>query len=429
METITNKSSISNILKFGLILFFPLRDAVGFYLGDIPLRLGEIWGVFFAIFLFFPRKVKKEEIQILLVLLFNLFLTMIGIILNKGEINQSYAVKYTLRNILYLMLLSGFLCSPIVFSRKDIDIAMKYSFFVQLCAFCLFYAFGLYFYMGQIYGWNDILASGQYVKIYGRIVPRFVGTSSEPGYLAAFLPMLLYYFIVANTKHRYFYIIATSMMILFTFSAAVYIATATIVVVIIISHRTKKRYSIGLLFIAVFCLGLYFFNQNVRQLMDKFVIDKVISMFSGDGVNYSASDRNTQMINAVKVFHQNSLLQKIIGRGTGGYLFDTMNNGKGLYLYNVEEAYNLYLSTMVDRGIIGLLLVLCLFSCLWKKKIREDNFSCSVFAGLLIQFLHWMITGNLWQVYFWMEIIMLFGYYRWYKAEGLYLCKPVKKGE
>lgn len=411
------KIQLSDIIKYGTIFFFPLRDAFGFYIGETPIRFGELWAIFYVIFILRSHKISKKEVSIVFILGFNLFLVFLGFIVNQGQFNQEFATKYTIRNILNLIFMWGFICSSVSFSEKDIKGVMKYSFYVQFGTFVLIYGAHCYFYMSRLLGWNDILASGQVVNIFGVIIPRFLGTSSEPGYLAAFLPMLLYYFVESNVRYRYFYIAITGVMVIATFSAAVYIATVIVLYIILINNGLNRKYLFGISLVIVMCFFIYFFNHKVQGIVDKMVIEKVISMVSGNKANYSATERNLHIGNAIRIFGLNSFIQKIIGRGTGGYLYNTLHFGVGLYSYDVEEAYNLYLSTLVDRGIVGLLLLVMLFRHLCRFRIRKDKISNAIFVGILIQLFHWMITGNLWQFYFWIEIILLLGYYRWKSQE------------
>jgi hypothetical protein len=407
------ETKLSKTLKYGSLLLFPLRDAFGFYLGTTPLRLGELWTVFYSLFILLSPKIRKKEAPIVAFLLMNLFLVFAGLFIGQGNFDQGFAMKYILRNVLNLFLICGFLCSSIAFSNQDVDRMMKYSFFVQLCAFVLLYGTHHYLYMSELLNWNNILASGQVINFGGVTIPRFLGTSSEPGYLAAFLPMLLYYFLRSNIKHRSFYISATCLMVVSTFSAAVYIATAFVFFTFSADTGLKKKYLLGVILAILGVSLIYLFSNDVQNMVNRMVFEKVVSMISGNKFDYSATERNLHIKNAIRVFESSDVIQTIFGRGTGGYLYNTLHFGSGLYSYDVEEAYNLYLSTLVDRGIIGLVLIIALFVILRNHVVRKDIFSESIFVGILLQFFHWTITGNLWQYYFWTEIVFLFGYYRW----------------
>ena len=69
-------------------------------------------------------------------------------------------------------------------------------------------------------------------------------------------------------------------------------------------------------------------------------------------------------------------------------------------------------SNKIILGILAGYLVIMLIIFLWKHRIKKDKISNAIFVGISIQLLHWMITGNIWQYYFWMEIVFLLGYYR-----------------
>ena len=55
------------------------------------------------------------------------------------------------------------------------------------------------------------------------------------------------------------------------------------------------------------------------------------------------------------MFFNGNILQVLFGHGTGAYSFSALHN-TNLMVQTVEEAYNIYLSTLTDRGIIGLLI-------------------------------------------------------------------------
>ena len=240
----SERIKLNEILKYGSILFFPLRDAFGFYIGRVPLRFGELWAAFYIIFFVFSsQKINKKEMLLVSILVANLFLTLLGLFFNYGKYDQNFAMKYTLRNLLNIVFILGFLFSSISFSADNIKGVMIYSFYVQICAFVLLYVTHHYFYMNKLLGWENILASGQIVNLLGMKVPRFMGTSSEPGYLASFLPMLLYYFIESNISHKRIYIAITGLMIVATFSTAVYIATIAILVVFFANNEIKNKLS------------------------------------------------------------------------------------------------------------------------------------------------------------------------------------------
>ena len=419
MKKITN---LEEILKFGTILFFPLRDILGFYIGESPIRLGELWAAFYIIILFYRGKLKNGEIFIALFLCLNLLLVFVGNVFNVGNIDQGFSTKYIFRNIFNILFIIGFLCSKIDYSADDITRIIKYTFYIEMVMFVLLYATHHGMYIGHVYGWDSILATGQVVNIGGLIIPRFSGTSSEPGYLTALLPMMLYFFIVNPIKKYRLYLMGTGIMILFTFSSAVYFATFMVVVyLLVVNKKIPYKYLVGIIAILIIGLLVYLVNGNIRSMLDDMVINKIFSFFNGDKSNYSATERNLQMINAYNLFLNGDLIKQIIGWGTGGYLYNTLHYGIGLYSYDVEEAYNLYLSTLVDRGMVGLVLLMCFFKYLSTKRIKYDIYSNTIFVAILIQMCHWMITGNLWQYYFWAEVVILIGYNRFYRRKKVVL--------
>lgn len=106
------------------------------------------------------------------------------------------------------------------------------------------YTIQKFFYLSEILGMNEIMESGQFVSFGDIIVPRFMGTASEPGYLAPMLPIILYYYfnIYIREKNRriFFPLLITLIMALLTFSSAVYVLVIITTVVFIFQNYKKS---------------------------------------------------------------------------------------------------------------------------------------------------------------------------------------------
>jgi O-antigen ligase len=83
------------------------------------------------------------------------------------------------------------------------------------------------------------------------------------------------------------------------------------------------------------------------------------------------------------------------------------------YIDDAEEAHNLYVSTLPDRGLIGLTILVLLFYFISRIKIPKNVFGDSMYFFIAIKFavyvrmFHWFFTGMLWQYYFWIEVVIL----------------------
>lgn len=411
-------------MKELIIIFLPFRDALGFFIGSTPIRIGELFSVFWfgQIANNLTSKINRKEGLLLFTLFLNLLITFLGVSVFHDTINANFAIKYIIRNILNFVFVTGFIFSTIKYNEDDIERLVKFVVVLQFCTFIVLYVFQHYFYMGSLYGIEDYRDSGLFV---GSIwLPRFIGTCSEPGYLAPILSFPLFFYLkrILNQKKRHdmLFLSMCFLMVVFTFSAAVYFMAALITTYVVIENLyTKKTVNKMMAYILlIFGLGIIVFIWlliNNSPLLD-YVIDGIIYKIVAyltlvEGEYMSSSDRIQQLGNCVFFILDGNFLQLLIGHGTGGYANFSMATGE--LISSAEEAYNLYLSTLADRGLLGLGCLVMLFICLKSMIIKGDLYSQTIFLALLSQFMHWMIVGNFWLYYFWYEVVLLVGYYKY----------------
>ena len=131
-------------------------------------------------------------------------------------------------------------------------------------------------------------------------------------------------------------------------------------------------------------------------------------------MSYSGEDRAQHIQNALKIVsHTTNPVHLMIGRGTGGY-YNMVRNTWSLMVTNVSEAYNLFLSTIIDRGLIGFIILILVFKYCKKMRIKGNIYSETIYFAILLQGMHWMLTGNFWLYYFWFEIVLLVGFKRYH---------------
>jgi hypothetical protein len=208
-------------------------------------------------------------------------------------------------------------------------------------------------------------------------------------------------------------------MILFTNSSAMYCIALGMIAYFLINNL-KKRCTIDFFIIILgLCIIVPPIFARYASVFSVTVINKINS-FLGRGATFdwSSTDRIQHLENAWNMFCNSNLFYKTIGNGTGAYYFHSKSQS-GLLMNNVEEAYNLYLSTLTDRGILGLLILISLFVFLRRKTIRNDMYSMSLFSGIVAQYIHWMLTGNMWVYFFWINVIFLISYYNYKKFNGV----------
>ena len=420
-----------NVLSKKCILFlFPWRDALGITIGVTPFRFGELFvclaGFFWAIKSHCNR-ISKVEAPILYILMLNFSVSVISVGIYGDFVEVSTAIKYIVRNIVFIIFVYGFLKTSIWFTENDVDKLMRFMVLLQIFVFVIVMTTGYHLLLGEICGWERIISSGQYYTVAGLIIPRFMGTSSEAGYLAPILVMPIYYFInvyVSSIKQKQLskksiiYLSITYIMVFFSFSTATYIFAMLTSIIAIINNLNEKRTK-KILFFVSFCIIVLFVAVSIIPslygLYEREFLNKIYAYFGNGQVgNWSANDRTQHLANAWNMFIESDLIQFFIGHGTGAYYMQSKINSF-LLVQDVNEAYNLFLSTLTDRGVICFLCLLLLFGYVQKMKTASIS-SRTIYMGIVFQYLHWLLTGNLWLYYFWYEIVILTGISRYEKS-------------
>lgn len=402
-----------NFIDRILLFSFPFMD-VGFILFGIPFRLGEI-----TFFLFFIRllnvdsilkitKINKIGLLIIILLAFNLILT-VGTKLFTLVDNSFYA-KYVLRNSIYFFAMISFILKPIEYEKINYDSFIKYILWIVV----LFYFIEFVDYYVWYFDWeNTVFVSRQGKAVFHDFIIRFAGQSSEPAYIIPLLSIPLMY---GYVKREFKYVITSLILILLTFSSFGYLIILFSIVFFLKNSVSKelkrkaRKIILRLMIVALFLVAI--FAKRISVLID-YNIEKFEAYFGiGNTYEWSASQRSGHVNLAFDLFSEGSWYNKLLGNGTGYYskmskAFDEF------YLDDAEEAHNLYISTLTDRGIIGLLILIFLFFFISKIKIPKwvDEssrfFFLSIKFGVYVRMLHWFFTGMLWQYYFWVEVSIL----------------------
>ena len=413
---------ISSLIEFGLFLFFPWRDALAIMVGSTPIRFGEIW---IALIGFFGFRLlvhgRRSELSIVTALAMNLIVTFLGYCIYGDQVDQTFAIKFIVRNIVYLFAMYGLLASNLEFTTNAIRKAIEYLVIVELATFIVIITTGYHLYLGKLTGRESFISNGQYISLGRFIVPRFMGTMAEAGYLAPILVIPIYYFLnqyihdknLGNSGNKsIFYFVISLILAALTFSTATYVFTVgTVAIAIIQNHRSIYTLRLVFAIIIAGAFGIFVVLPMVpvvSKYMQTDVINKIAAYFGNQQVsNWSANDRAQHRKNALHIFLNSNLIQFFIGHGTG-YYYNAAKASSGLMVEDVNEAYNLYLSTLTDRGILGLACEMGIVVYA-KRHVTSSIESKAIYCGILFQFIHWMLTGNLWLYTFWYELIFLVG--------------------
>jgi O-antigen ligase len=265
------------------------------------------------------------------------------------------------------------------------------------------------------FNWGDLVfVSRQEKFLYKEFFIRFAGQSSEPGYIVPLLSIpLMYGVFKSNFKLAgisIFYLLLTFS----SFGYAVLIFSLIFFIKNVDNQKLKKKVEDFLIksMALIPIIALIFFNKLQEVFLHNWI--KLQTYFGlSNATEWSASQRTGHMELAISLFKESSWFSKIFGNGTGYYSKASKAFTK-YYIDDGEEAHNLYVSTLTDRGILGLFLLLLMFYFISRIKISDkapESVKCFFIAikfGAYVRMFHWVFTGMLWQYYFWVEVALLF---------------------
>lgn len=407
-----------SLLDKVLIACAPFKDAVGVTVLGIPLRIGEIINLVYGPLTAVTRhrfggRIRGWAGALLVAMTVNFIIALLVGLTRLGDVDQSFFVKYVLRNALNVILVLCVIVSETSYDDCIIDRFMVWTLILQVAFMIFEYTTGKVLYV-------SVLVEPHYMPFMS--IPRFSGTASEAAYIAPTLSMLFYYF--CRRQKRAHAILSLVLMVL-TFSSFGYFALLCVILMLLLQSRERHTGLIvgtllGCLLMALVMVGQAFNlggSTSSNNLMT-FTINKIVGYLTNGTsgqADWSASDRLQQQSMMQSLIAGANLLQLLFGRGTGATsqastsLFAV---GSGMYS-EAEEGYNLYLSTVVDRGLVGIFLLGVIIVSIVKLR-RNSIASLSLEVGILVQFLHFFLTGNLWQSLLWTEIVLLLGYSVWF---------------
>ena len=397
---------------------YALKDTIGLSIAGMPVRLVELFLAISGVLGIASNRIKtikKKESILILFLLANFIHSTLVSLINFNQIALRFFLKYQIRNGFILFVLLFFLVGHKTVSDRTFENLCRAILVVNFVLLICLYGFGLSFVDLNCIR-NVYLDKIQINYIMGIAIPRFSGSASEAGYLGPFIAMPLYYYLNSfiNKRKYMFELIICSGMCFLTFSAFVYLMYGGIFAAVMLAKLDRQRVIYLLLFLSLLILfsGIVFNNNKLYEFCDIYFFSKIRSVLHpGNVFEYSGSDRIMNYQYCLDLFMNQTVMGKILGIGTGGYAWYVAKNA-AMYSY-AEEAYNIYLSTLLDRGIVGVIILVTLLlstTAFWKKK---DVISTSLYVGIIAQCFHWFISGNFWVYYFWIEIIYFIGYYYW----------------
>jgi len=406
-----NSTSSENEKKIGIrsflaIYVWPLREAFGIAIQSIPFRLSELY-MLVHVLLSLPRLKKiiihKQLLFVLLLLLLNAILTMANSM--HPEVDYLFLLKYLSRNFLIFF----FLLSVIVLPYK-----LKPYLFRHLAIFTVL--INLLFSIPNLFGYHILyfqLESYNLNELFYLVI--FRGTASEPAYMIPILAFPLFYFgLTGDSKDIYWFLLCLITVILSfsSFGMAVIVFFFIIWAYGLINGQFKATYHMFILLAVTIIAGslLIIKTMNYRsyEMLD-YTKNKITGFLLGDATEYSSMARisNYQYCwDRIQIFSTTDL---IFGKGTGSYAY-LVGKSDNNTIEAANEAHNLYLSTIHDRGYIGLAIILAIFISVLFLKIKSDKYKYIIQIirlTMIIQMLQWLLTGNFWIYYFWLSYAFL----------------------
>lgn len=409
------------IFLYLLLIVLPLRESFALMIGEsTPMRFGEmlmaLCPVFFLVYKEDYEEAKHTTSNLLLIFLVYSFVFGIGL----GEhVLPSFAVKYFIRGILFFILIRIAENKVIIITEECIELLFKYTVIIE----------GFFFLM-QMFGVTMLFGKfGPYVASETFGFQRLSGTASEPGYLIPIITPCVYYFISDFKKYSLWAITSIAIAVL-SLSSFGYVAIMVVFLVrLFLSHRYSFLKSVlvsGLGFLFALLAASVMFPQ-VKDAYEG-ISTKIIafSSFNEEDMDYSGAERAENLIVAAEAFMEGGGKSKLLGQGVGATAFYTENN---VVMYKpAEEANNLYLSVMLNQGVIGLLLLLLLFFSIFQQTNKKAS-SMALCIGFLTQLLQYFIVGNLWLYFFWFYIFFIIIINRQQRVEEYYVEDLIQKSK
>tara|TARA_R110002051_G_C8760383_1_gene501588 strand:- start:3707 stop:4975 length:1269 start_codon:yes stop_codon:yes gene_type:complete len=404
-----------NLIDKLILLTFPFMD-VGFIFFGIPLRIGELT-LFLSIFRIINsksvlkiKKINKNGLIIFSLITLNLiFVIFVNFV---SEVDSSFYLKYVLRNFIYISIIFSFLLKPIKYDAIKTDLFIKYILYLVT----FFYFVEFFDYYIYRFGWQDLVfVSRQGKAVFKDFMIKFAGQSSEPAYI---IPLLSIPLIFGLFTRKYIYVVISLLYMLLSFSSFGYAVILFAFIFFLKSVDDKEllkkvqNFIIKALMIIPFVL-LFFYEKIEKLMVHNF--EKLQTYFGfGNAQEWSASQRTGHLELAINLFLDSNFVRMMIGNGTGYYSKMSKAFTK-YYIDDAEEAHNLYASTLTDRGIIGIIVLVLLFYYISRIKIPKNKnisanlmfFFTAIKFGVYVRMFHWFFTGMLWQYYFWIEVIIL----------------------
>lgn len=384
-----------------------------FGIGSLGIRFAEVVFVLNIVRLFVKPgigfvgdRLLVRPALLILVLLLSSSLWSIGL-----AAESHYRLSYLLRGFAYVAV--GYAFVRIPFGRQSarlIRILPLYIVSVQ-CVFALLTVAHIHF--------AEFIVRGKMATFLPTGLGRFSGTASEPGYIVSTLAIPLWYFAKSPRSIR------TTLLWLFTVvltaSTGSPFALAVLAFVMIGTPRGRKTILAG----SIVFLVAYALSPAVRQIAGTlwkglllFGFEKAKAYLSLGGTDFSSLQRSGTVKLALDYYSTLPLPKVLFGAGTGGFALYSLDNAARYGLQPAFDANNLLVATLIDHGVLGLLVLLAFFLVVvfgrwWTfdsytsqvRRLVVPRANISVTAlhfALVVKTAQWMYDGYFWRTNFWL---------------------------
>jgi len=197
-------------------------------------------------------------------------------------------------------------------------------------------------------------------------------------FLLAMAAYFFAYFYLNNKKYRWLwgvlFLIAVHNVLFLSMGRAGYVVFGALMMLLLWQHYGWKGLWSAIMIVTVLGCVTFFISNNFRTRLESIVSD--VHAFS-QGQDYSSVGLRLEFVqNSLKLIKE----RPILGYGTGSFTqeYATLKPKSGI---STTNPHNEYLNVTVQLGLVGLLLLLCLFYVQWRdSRLLPRDMQCFVQA-------------------------------------------------
>lgn len=398
-----------------LIYILPYRDFPLIMKNPISIRIFDVAVLVCvcAVIISFMYLGKSFKMNLNIMLTYLCFMVWFGIASTVGLYNngsQSLILRY------FILVPYSFLIFILAY---NLVLRTRISWFIHHLVISLIIASVISLILNYIYpGLVQTWAGGVHLNDKGFRVNRFAGFASEPNYWG----------------NLFLFLFPITFIGIFNKSIRSELRLNLIMLMIIIIFAVLTFSTFTHLSMLLALVGIFFFKFNnvkkIRMVFVSLTLLALVGLVSSKYVGYiwaklttlgtsSSFERFYWSYSAFNMWLESPL----IGHGLGTYIFHFKDYIPFITIPPAEQANSVFLATLAEQGIIGLLFLLLmmatlsgLFSRRLMNSIKKNVYLKAMAIGLLLYLPYFLITGTLYLYYFW----FYFGAFRGFSEQVSY---------